>query len=200
MIHRLLPLAALPLLLMGTAAIAQAQGGERVNQVTVYDAKDCPEERADTITSCIVVQGESRFRIPSALRTEPQSPVNTSASVKAIQTITPVSGFGSCSASGIASNATCAGKEYEAWKKAQGTGSGAVYSGLIEKERRERLGQIDSEAADQQAIVDAEATDRGNGVVTVDQAPATGVSPGTGTSPVPGQTSNPVIVQPIPPR
>ncbi len=200
MIHRLLPLAALPVLFMGAPALAQAQGGERVNQVTVYDAKDCPEERADTITSCIVVQGESRFRIPSALRTVPQTPVNTSNAVKAIQTITPVSGFGSCTASGLAGNATCTGKEYEAWKKAQGTGSGAVYSGLIEKERRERLGVIDQEAVDQQALVDAEAADRGNGVVTVDQAPSTGVSPGSGTTPVPGQTSNSVIVQPIPPR
>lgn len=199
MTHRLLPLAALPLLLAGTAAHAQAQGTEKVNQVTVYDEKDCPQEQADTITSCIVVTGESPYRVPSSLRPTPPA---VAAAVEARRTITPVSGFGSCSASGVASYATCSAQEYEAWKKQQGTGVGSTYAELIDRERRARLGLIDTEAADQQAIVDAEQGVQ-SGTLVVDQAPSTGVSPTAGenaTLPAPNEASGTEVTQPVPPQ
>ncbi len=151
---------ALPLALAAAPTLAQeAQGSERVNQVTVYDQADCPEDEPGTITSCVVITGESPYRVPSALRTVPDTPPNRSPAVNARKTITPVSGFGSCSASGVASQATCTGQEYEDWKRRQGKGRATVYADLIEKERRERLGLIDQEAVDQQAIVDADSGD-----------------------------------------
>lgn len=173
---RLIRLAALPLL-FAAPAVAQ-DGGEKINQVTVYDEADCPAEQTGTITSCVVITGESPFRIPSALRTVPDTAPNRSAAVQARKLIQPVGGFGSCSAAGSNAMATCSAKEYEAWKAAQGQGTGSAYAELIDQERRKRLGVIDEEAADQQAIVDAEA--RTPGVVYVETAPATGLGPDAG--------------------
>lgn len=200
MTHILARLApALPLVLLAMPLAAQ-DGSEKVNQVTVYDEADCPEEQPGTITSCIVITGESPFRIPSALRTVPDTAPNRSAAVQARKLIEPVSGFASCSAAGVASYATCSGKEYEAWKAAQGKGSGSAYAELIEKERRTRLGLIDTEAADQQAIVDAEAA-RADGVVVVEQVPPTGVdpnAPGQATLPAANEATPGEVTQPVP--
>ena len=183
---------ALPLALAAASAPAQeAQGTEKVNQVTVYDRADCPEEQPGTITSCIVITGESPYRVPNALRTAPDTPPNRSPAVNARKTITPVSGFGSCSASGVASQATCAGQEYEAWKRRQGRGQATVYSDLIEKERRERLGVIDQEAADQQAIVDADGVAAADGETTVIEQPADPAITGTVTPLPPDATAAP---------
>ena len=188
----------LPATLFAGATAAHAQTApDKVNQVTVYDEKDCPPDTPDTITSCIVITGESPYRIPNALRTAPQTPPNTSPAVKAKETVTPVSGFGSCSAQGVASYATCSAQEYEAWKKQQGTGTGSIYAELIEKERRKRLGLIDNEAVEQQAIVDA----NGDGVVTVPTAPPTGVAPDAGTNatlPDPNEAGSQEVTQPVP--
>ena len=189
-----------PLVLLVAVPAAAQEGGEKVNQVTVYDEADCPAEQAGTITSCVVITGESPFRIPGALRTVPDTAPNRSAAVQARKLIEPVGGFASCSAAGSNAMATCSGKEYEAWKKAQGQGVGSAYAELIDKERRKRLGVIDEEAADQQAIVDAEGTP---GVVQVDQAPSTGVdpnAPGAATYPAPNETTASEAGQPVPPR
>ena len=195
---RLIPFAAALPLLLAVPAVAQ-QGGEKVNQVTVYDEADCPAEQEGTITSCVVITGESPFRIPSALRTVPDTAPNRSAAVQARKLIEPVNGFGSCSASGSNAMATCSAKEYEAWKAAQGRGVGSAYAELIDQERRKRLGVIDEEAADQQAIVDAE--DARSGVVRVDQAPPTGVNPnatGNATPPAPNEATPAEVRQPVP--
>ena len=189
-----------PLVLLAAVPAAAQEGGEKVNQVTVYDEADCPAEQAGTITSCVVITGESPFRIPNALRTVPDTAPNRSAAVQARKLIEPVGGFASCSAAGSNAMATCSGKEYEAWKKAQGQGVGSAYAELIDKERRKRLGVIDEEAADQQAIVDAEGKP---GVVRVDQAPPTGVAPnapGAATYPAPNETTAAEAGQPVPPR
>lgn len=194
---RLVP--ALPLVLLAIPVAAQ-QGSEKVNQVTVYDEADCPDEQPGTITSCVVITGESPFRIPSALRTVPDTAPNRSAAVQARRLIEPVEGFGSCSAAGVDGYASCSGKEYEAWKAAQGKGSGSAYAELIERERRARLGLIDNEAADQQAIVDAEVAN-GSGVAKVEQAPATGVdpsAPGAATLPAANEATPAEASQPTP--
>ncbi len=192
MIHPLLRLApAVPLALAAAPALAQdAAPVDKVNQVTVYDQADCPAEQPGTITSCIVITGESPYRIPNALRTVPDTPPNRSPAVNARKTITPVSGFGSCSASGVASQATCSGQEYEDWKKRQGQGRATVYADLIEKERRERLGLIDQEAADQQAIADAD-TAAADGATTVVEQPADPAITGTTTPLPPDATADP---------
>lgn len=195
MTHPLLRLA--PLLSLGLAAplVAQVAGSEKVNQVTVYDEADCPPEQPGTVTSCVVITGESPYRIPSALRSVPDTAPNRSPAVQARKLIQPVAGFGSCSASGVAGVAGCSAAEYEAWKAAQGQGVGSAYAELIDKERSERLGRIDDEAVDQQAIVDSEKRPR-SGVVRVESAPATGVPANSGaTLPAPNEATPGEVTQ-----
>lgn len=127
---------------------------ERVDQLIVYDRSDCPPDTPDTITSCIVITGESPYRVPSALRAKPDAREDESPAHLAVQLLRPVAGYGSCSAQGGGSPYGCAGLAYTDWKRQQGTGEAAYYADLIAAERAKRLGFIDVEAEAQQAVVE----------------------------------------------
>lgn len=137
---------------------------DKVDQVVVYDRSDCPPDLPDTITSCIVITGESPYRIPSALRAKADDREDESPAHLAVQLLRPVAGYGSCSAQGGGSPYGCAGLAYTDWRRQQGTGEAAYYADLIAAERAKRLGLIDAEAEDQQVVVDesedAEASER----------------------------------------
>ena len=148
-----LPLAAAVL----SPALARAQDvPDKVDQLIVYDRSDCPPDTPDTITSCIVITGESPYRIPSALRAKPDEREDESPAHRAVQLLRPVSGYGSCSAQGGGSPYGCAGLAYTDWKRDRGKGEAAYYAGLIAAERAKRLGLIEAEAEEQQAVVGEE--------------------------------------------
>ena len=135
---------------------------DKVDQLIVYDRNDCPPDTPDTITSCIVITGESPYRIPSALRAKPDERESESPAHLATQLLRPVSGYGSCSAQGGGSPYGCAGLAYTDWKRDRSKGEAAYYAGLIAAERAKRLGLIDAEAEAEQGVVEegaAEASD-----------------------------------------
>lgn len=145
---------------------ASSEGGsatetvpDKVDQLIVYDDADCPRDTDDTIASCIVVTGESPYRVPATLRAGPPTRRDVTAAQQALILLRPTSGQGSCSTSGAGSVYGCAGLDYTDWKTARAEGTGAYYAGLIAQARARRLGLVDEEAADQQAAEDAGAPD-----------------------------------------
>lgn len=151
---------ALLLMLAGTG-VASAQETEatgevpeRVDQLIVYDDADCPKDTSDTLASCIVVTGESPYRVPATLRPGPPTRRDETAAEQALILLRPVSGQGSCSASGAGAVYGCSGLAYTDWKTARAKGTGAYYAGLIAQARAKRLGLIDAEAQDEQAAVE----------------------------------------------
>ncbi len=145
---------------------ASAQGGrtteavpDKVDQLIVYDDADCPRDTDDTIASCIVVTGESPYRILATLRADPSRRADVTAAQQALILLRPMSGQGSCSTSGAGSVYGCAGLAYTDWKAARAEGTGAYYAGLIAQARAKRLGLEEADAADQQAAEDARAPD-----------------------------------------
>lgn len=144
------------------ATVAPAQSGtvmrevpDKVDQLIVYDDADCPRDTDDTIASCIVVTGESPYRIPATLRAGPPTREDKSAAKQALILLRPVSGQGSCSTSGAGAAYGCASLAYTDWKTERAEGTGAYYAGLIAQARAKRLGLVDAEAADQQAVEDS---------------------------------------------
>lgn len=145
------------LLLSGLCAapVLAQEVPDRIDQVLVYDQGDCPAETDDTIVSCVVITGESPYRVPAELRSGPPTREEESPALRAVELLRPVSGVGSCSAAGAGSVYGCSGLAYTDWKKAQGTGESAYYAELLAKARAERLELIDAEAVEEQAIVGA---------------------------------------------
>lgn len=155
------------LLMVAATGVANAQsapvaGGvpDKVDQLIVYDDADCPEDTDDTLASCIVVTGESPYRIPSELRVGPPGRRDETAAKQALILLKPVSGQGSGSASGAGSMYGSSGNAYADWKADRREGQDAYYAGLIAQARAKRLGLIDEEAEVEQAVtIDATAPD-----------------------------------------
>ena len=128
----------LPLAFAAASASGQVVP-DRVDQVLVYDQGDCPASTDDTIVSCVVITGESPYRVPSALRPGPPTRRDESPALAAVELLRPTFGQGSCSAAGPGAMYGCSGLAYSEWKKAKGGGEGAYYSDLIAKARAQRL-------------------------------------------------------------
>jgi hypothetical protein len=146
---------ALPLaLLLPGAAFAQDAGGDRVNQVIIFGADECPVSEGDTITVCARLDEGERYRIPPRLRNS-SSPDNEAWAQRA-QSFETVGRFGpmSCSTAGNGSDLGCTAAMIEAAYAERAAGSDVRFSQLIEQERAERLAEIDSEAAATQRRVE----------------------------------------------
>src|SRR5258706_9844267 len=92
-------LALLPALLAAEPAPALAQeAGERVNQLIVYGDDPCPASSANEITVCARKNEGERYRIPEALRNDPNAPKNEAWTdrVQAYETV-GAQGIASCS-------------------------------------------------------------------------------------------------------
>lgn len=149
----LLLIAALPGVAWAQDSTPTRSVPDRVDQLIVYDDADCPRDTDDTIASCIVVTGESPYRNPATLR-----PSAGRAEVTALERsrilLQPVSGVGSCSASGAGSIYGCAGQAYGDWKAERAERDEVRYGDLIAQARARRLALIDAEATDEQTAVD----------------------------------------------
>ena len=137
----------------GAPALAQDDGGDRVNMVIAYgdDEVDCPPD-----TICVVARMDEseRFRIPENLRYS-EDPANT-AWAQRVKSFETVGAFGamSCSPSGAAGFTGCTQEMIEAAYEARETGSTARFGQLIAEARAERLSTIDEDAAAEQARVE----------------------------------------------
>lgn len=138
----------------GAPAIAQDQGGDRVNMVIAYgddDVSDCPEGMI-----CVVARlpEEDRYRIPEALRYS-DDPENTSWA-RRVESFKFVGDFGamSCSPTGAAGFTGCTQKMIDAAYEAREGGSAARFGQLIAEARAERLSTIDEDTAAEQERVE----------------------------------------------
>jgi hypothetical protein len=142
-------------LLAPGAALAQDAGGDRVNQVIIFGADECPVSEGDTITVCARLDESERYRIPPRLRNS-SSPDNEAWAQRA-QSFETIGRYGplSCSTMGSGSDLGCTAAMIEAAYAERAAGSDVRFSQLIEQERAERLSEIDAEAAATQARVEA---------------------------------------------
>lgn len=146
------PIAALAI---ASPALAQDQGGDRVNMVIAYDESECPEPTADNeIVVCEIIVEAERYRIPSNLRTS-SSPENRSWS-RQVESIRYIGEFGtmSCSPAGAGGITGCTQQFIDAAFADRAEGEQVRFSQLIEQARSERLSTIDADAAAEQERVE----------------------------------------------
>lgn len=152
----LLTLAPLAIGLPGTAAQAQAQDNERINQVIVYGEDPCPRSTGDEIVVCARKGENERFRIPAPLRGNPGAPESNSWVNKAEQLeYVGRSGIGSCSPAGAGGASGCFAQLIRQAREEREGGDGTNWTALVEAAREQRLGQIDAESAQIEAELKA---------------------------------------------
>lgn len=119
----------------------------RINQLIIYGDEKCPRSTEEEIVVCASLPESERFRIPEALREDPNDQKNRSWASRAIElSYVGQSGIGSCSTSGPGGVTGCFD---QIMRQAQAERAGrdeVNWNRLIEEERQKRLGQIDEEA------------------------------------------------------
>lgn len=157
---RLIPAALLAASAFAVPAHAQEAGlvdpaGERVNQIIVYGDDPCPASTDGTITVCARKEEEERFRIPKALRDNPNTIANQSWSqrVRAYETVGAF-GTNSCSAVGAGGATGCMAQLIDRAYAEKKNSSDVQFGKLIEAERAKRLETIDVNAAAEQGRVE----------------------------------------------
>jgi hypothetical protein len=156
---RLLLLAAAALL-PAVAAAAQppassppaAADAEKVSQLIVYGDDPCPRGNPDEIVVCARKPESERYRIPKALRGNPNDPANQAWTNRASELqYVGRSGIGSCSPVGPGGASGCF-NQLVRQARAERAGRDEVnWNALIEAARQERLGKIDEKAAAEEA-------------------------------------------------
>jgi hypothetical protein len=147
----LLPLA----LALPAAASAQETSADdvRVNQLVVYGTDPCPPSTDEEITVCARLPEDERFRIPPALRDDPNDVRNESWVTKA-QALEMVgrSGIGSCTPVGPGGATGCFNQLVQQAQAERANSDEVNWTVLVEEARRERLQRIDaqSEAVEQE--------------------------------------------------
>jgi len=135
-------------------ALAQDDGGEKVNQLIVYGEDPCPASAAGEITVCARKPEGERYRIPEPLRGV-DSPKSEAWSNK-VQAYETVGAFGtlSCSPIGPGGSLGCTQRLIDQAYAEKKNGTDVKMSELIQKEREKRLATIDATAAEDQARVE----------------------------------------------
>ena len=136
-------------------AMAQANPGEKVNQLIVYGDDPCPASTDGSITVCAREDEAERFRIPAPLRDNPNASVNQgwTERVKAYETVGAM-GVASCSPVGSGGASGCMAKLIDRAYAEKKQASDVQFGRLIEEERAKRLQSIDKDAAAEQGRVE----------------------------------------------
>ncbi len=146
------PLAALA---FTSPAVAQDQGGDRINMVIAYSEDECPEATQEgEIVVCEILVEADRYRIPTNLR-QSDSPDNTAWS-RRVESIRYVGEFGafSCSPAGAGGFTGCTQQLIDAAYADRAESENVRFSQLIDEARQDRLSTIDEDAAAEQARVE----------------------------------------------
>lgn len=136
-------------------AMAQANPGEKVNQLIVYGDDPCPASTDGSITVCARKDEAERFRIPAPLRDNPNASVNQgwTERVKAYETVGAM-GVASCSPVGSGGASGCMAKLIDRAYAEKKQATDVQFGRLIEEERAKRLQSIDKDAAAEQGRVE----------------------------------------------
>lgn len=150
-------LAPVALLASVSPAAAQAQDNpaEKINQLIVYGDDPCPVSSDGSITVCARKDEAERYRIPKALRDDPNASVNQgwTQRVKAYETVGAF-GVNSCSPVGAGGASGCMAQLINSAYAEKKQASDVQFGKLIEEERAKRLKTIDADTAAEQARVE----------------------------------------------
>lgn len=139
------------LLLLGAPLQAQDAGSPtdpKINTVIIFGEDQCPESTDDQINVCAILVEADRYRIPPALRSDPNDPRNESWTNRVIgYQYVGREGTMSCSASGAGGFTGCGLKEIDRAYAEKEKDPGLAFGRMIAEERRRRLAGIDAEAA-----------------------------------------------------
>jgi hypothetical protein len=141
-------LASAPAAAQGSAAAADP----KISTMIVYGDDPCPPSTDDTIVVCARKPDKERYRIPEALRGDPNDPKNQAWAQRATALeYAGRSGIGSCSPVGPGGASGCFNQIVRE-ARAERSGDPSVnWNALIEDARRERLGKIDEQAESDEA-------------------------------------------------
>jgi hypothetical protein len=138
-------------LLVSAPAAAQgsaaASADPKISTMIVYGDDPCPPSTDDTIVVCARKKEAERYRIPEALRGDPNDPTNQAWATRA-QALEYAgrSGIGSCSPVGPGGASGCF-NQIVRQARAERSGDPSVnWNALVEEARQERLGKIDEQA------------------------------------------------------
>ncbi|HEX9965390.1 MAG TPA: hypothetical protein VGB04_10460 [Allosphingosinicella sp.] len=155
----LLAAAGAGLLLASAPAVAQsaAAAEPKVSTMIVYGDDPCPPSTDDTIVVCARMKEGERYRIPEALRGDPNDPTNQAWATRSqALEVAGRSGIGSCSPVGPGGASGCFNQIVQA-ARAERRGDPSVnWNALVEQARRERLSKIDAKAEADEADAKAD--------------------------------------------
>ena len=171
----LLPLAAL---VIASPALAQSETttvrGERVNTVFVFGDDPCPEAEGEDIVVCGRLDEGERYRIPEALRGDPNSPRRESWTqrVRALERVGRT-GTLSCSPVGLGGFTGCLNDLVTEAQEERRQAANVDWTTTVSAERRRRLESFDAAArAQEEAIARDEAARRARTGETAPQTDA----------------------------
>lgn len=129
-------------------ALAQDQGGDRVNQLVIYGDDPCPQSSEGEIVVCARKDESERYRIPETLRGGGLGEAKNQAWSERVRSFEYVgkSGTQSCSPSGAGGFTGCTQKLLQQAYAEKGVDDTVNWGQLIEEERQKRLARIDGEA------------------------------------------------------
>lgn len=140
-------------LLLGTAAYAQDDTGSgtaadpKINTVIIFGEDECPQSTDEQINVCAILVEADRYRIPTALRSDPNDPKNEAWTNRVIgYKYLGADGTMSCSASGAGGFTGCGLREIDKAYAEKKKDPGLAFGRMIAEERKKRLAGIDAEA------------------------------------------------------
>jgi hypothetical protein len=139
------------------AGQAPAAAEPKISTMVVYGDDPCPPSTDDTIIVCGRHPEKERYRIPEALRGDPNDPTNQAWATRSqALEVAGRSGIGSCSPVGPGGASGCFNQIVQA-ARAERRGDPSVnWNALVEQARRERLGKIDADAEAEEADAKAD--------------------------------------------
>lgn len=129
----------------------------KISTMIIYGDDACPQSTDDTIVVCARKPEKERYRIPEALRGDPNDPTNQAwASRAQALEYAGRSGIGSCSPVGPGGASGCFNQIVREARAERGADPGVNWNALVEEARRERLGKIDAQAEAEEADAKAD--------------------------------------------
>lgn len=135
----------------GAPALAQDgpvnNGGDRINQIYVYGDDPCPAAQGGEIVVCGRLDEGERYRIPEALRGNPNDPARESWTAR-VQSFERVGRFGtdSCSPVGIGGFTGCVNQLVNDAVAERAQAAGSNWTDAVAEQRRLRMEGFDAEA------------------------------------------------------
>jgi hypothetical protein len=139
------------------APAARAAAEPKISTMIVYGDDPCPPSTDDTIVVCARKPDKERYRIPEALRGDPNDPTNQAWATRA-QSLEYAGrgGIGSCSPVGPGGASGCFNQIVRQARAERSGDPNVNWNALVEEARRERLGKIDSQAEAEEADAKAD--------------------------------------------